>query len=107
MAVRKVKKRGPPIAALAQAESAGFWETYLHPFLGRHARLLAVCLVVVASIRIVSTYSELSLTVDEPGHFACGLEYLSKHVYRYESQHPPLARAAMALGPYLAGIRLI
>src|SRR5207247_2150888 len=46
------------------------------------------------------------LSPDEPGHFACGLEYLSNHVYRFESQHPPLARAMSALGPYLAGARL-
>ena len=107
MAVRKAKRRGPQAAAPAQAAPAGFWETRLHPFLERHSRVLALFLVAIASIRIVATYAPLSLTFDEPGHFACGLEYLSKHVYRYESQHPPLARAATALGPYLAGARLI
>jgi hypothetical protein len=30
---------------------------------------------------------------------------LARHVYRYESQHPPLARAMAALGPYLDGAR--
>jgi hypothetical protein len=66
---------------------------------------LAIVLVALASIRIVATYRVFSFTIDEPGHFACGLEYLSKHVYRYETQHPPLARAAIALLPYLAGVR--
>jgi hypothetical protein len=62
--------------------------------------------MLIASARIVSTYSELSLTADEPAHFACGLEYLQKHLYKYETQHPPLARAMAALGPYLYGARL-
>src|SRR5205823_4601676 len=84
----------------------GFWELRVHPFVERYALVLAICLVGVASLRIVATYSALSPTFDEPGHFACGLEYLSKHVYQYESQHPPLARAAMALLPYLDGAHL-
>jgi len=87
-------------------EARGFYEKRLAPFLARYSLLLAVCLVTAASARIVATYSQLSLTVDEPGHFACGLEYLSRHVYEYESQHPPLARAMSALGPYLDGVRL-
>jgi hypothetical protein len=33
------------------------------------------------------------------------MEYLSKGVYRYEPQHPPLARVAAAIGSYLAGVR--
>src|SRR5437870_8199075 len=36
---------------------------------------------------------------------ACGLQYLAQHVYRYEAQHPPLARVMSALGPYLDGSR--
>lgn len=71
----------------------------------RIAPILALALVAVASIRIAATYRVFSFTIDEPGHFACGLEYLSKHVYRYETQHPPLARAAIALLPYLSGVR--
>jgi 4-amino-4-deoxy-L-arabinose transferase-like glycosyltransferase len=33
------------------------------------------------------------------------MEWLDKGVYRYEAQHPPLARVATAMGPYLAGSR--
>ena len=68
--------------------------------------MLAVCLVAIASLRIAATYPVLSLTADEPAHFACGLEFLQKHVYQYESQHPPLARMMTALGPYVEGARL-
>ena len=59
----------------------------------------------IASLRIVSTYTVFNHTVDEPAHFACGLEWLDKGVYRYETQHPPLARVAGAFLPYLAGVR--
>ena len=74
-------------------------------FLERRSPALALALIALASVRIAATYRVFSFTIDEPGHFACGLEYLSKHVYRYETQHPPLARAVMALPPYLAGVR--
>ena len=57
--------------------------------------LVALLFIAIASLRIAATYQIFSFTIDEPGHFACGLEYLSKHVYRYETQHPPLARASM------------
>jgi len=73
--------------------------------LERRSLALALGLIAIATIRIAVTYRVFSFTIDEPGHFACGLEYLSKHVYRYETQHPPLARAAIALPPYLAGVR--
>jgi hypothetical protein len=65
----------------------------------------AVLLVIFAVIRIVATYRVFNQTYDEPAHIACGIEWLDQGQYRYEHQHPPLARVAVALGPYLAGIR--
>ena len=62
-------------------------------------------LVGIACLRIISTYDALSLTVDEPAHLACGMEYVADHVYTIDIQNPPLARAAQAFGPYLAGAR--
>ncbi len=88
-----------------QARSSNFWETRLRPFLDKHCLALCLCLVGLSCARIISTYTALSLTVDEPTHFACGLEYVAKHVYRLETQHPPLSRAMEAFGPYLAGAR--
>jgi hypothetical protein len=67
--------------------------------------MLALALTLIASLRIVSTYWVFSHTFDEPAHIACGIEYLDKGVYKLEPQHPPLSRVAVALGPYLAGIR--
>jgi hypothetical protein len=61
--------------------------------------------VLAASARIVSTYTVFNHTIDEPDHLAAGMEWLSAGKYLYEDQHPPLARAMGALGPYLAGER--
>ena len=74
-------------------------------FLERHARSAVVALILIASVRIVSTYTVFNHTSDEPNHIACGMEWLDKGTYTYEAQHPPLARVAAALGPYLLGIR--
>jgi len=74
-------------------------------FLERHSRAVAVAAVLFASLRIVATYHVFSHTSDEPAHLACGIEYLSKGVYTWEPQHPPLARVALSLGPYLLGWR--
>ena len=74
-------------------------------FLERHSLAVAIAAVAVAALRIGAAYPETGLTWDEPAHVACGLEYLAQHVYRYETQHPPLARAMAAAGPYLEGVR--
>ena len=72
---------------------------------GETGAWIAVVLTLIASARIVSTYTVFNHTSDEPAHIACGMEWLDKGVYRWEPHHPPLARVATALGPYLLGIR--
>ena len=67
---------------------------------------LALLLALVAVGRIVSTYHVFSQTTDEPDHVAPGMEWLQYGTYTFEPLHPPLARVAVALGPYLAGLRL-
>ncbi len=76
-------------------------------FLERRSALLLLALLAVGTLRIVLTYRVFNHTIDEPAHIACGMEWLSKGVYRYETQHPPLARVAAALGLYLEGVRTI
>jgi 4-amino-4-deoxy-L-arabinose transferase-like glycosyltransferase len=66
---------------------------------------LAAWLIAIAAVRILSAWPQIGITYDEPAHLACGIEYLSRHTYQLEPQHPPLARAACALGPFLAGVR--
>jgi hypothetical protein len=71
----------------------------------RTAALLALLLVLVGSVRIVSTYTVFNHTIDEPDNLAAGMEYLSTGRYLYEDVHPPLARVFAALGPFLSGER--
>jgi hypothetical protein len=105
MSKKKTKPPLRPATEPAPLPAPTFWDATLVPFLARRSLLLAATLIALASLRIVSTYSEMSPTWDEPGHMACGLQYLAQHVYRYEAQHPPLARVMSALGPFLAGAR--
>ena len=96
MTVKQSKRRAAPAPALPLPGEA---------FLERHGLAIAVALVLLASIRIVATYTVFNHTYDEPAHIACGMEWLDKGVYKWEPQHPPLARVAAALGPYLLGTR--
>jgi len=75
--------------------------------LERHSFAIAIALVLVASARIAATYTVFNHTFDEPAHIACGMEWLDKGTYTLEPQHPPLARVAVALGPYLVGSRTL
>jgi hypothetical protein len=71
----------------------------------KKAGLLAILLVLIATLRIAGTYWVFNHTIDEPAHIACGMEWLSKGTYGLEAQHPPLARVMTAIGPYLDGAR--
>jgi len=97
--VKRSKRPAPNLSSPAKS-------TVL-PLLERHSLPLALCLIVIGVIRIAAAWPEMSITFDEPAHLACGLQYLAQHVYVYEPQHPPLARAMAALGPYLDGARLL
>jgi hypothetical protein len=71
----------------------------------RALTLVALLLVALAVARIAGTYRVFSHTVDEPAHVATGMQWLDHGRYDLEWQHPPLARVAAALGPFLAGRR--
>lgn len=62
--------------------------------------------MLTAIARVAATYRTFNSTSDEPAHIATGMEWLERGSYTYEVQHPPLARVAVALGPYVAGARL-
>jgi hypothetical protein len=70
----------------------------------RAVTALVACL---ATLAVMSTYPVFSQMWDEPAHIAAGMEWLSRGQYTYEPQHPPLARVAAAIGPYLGGARTI
>ena len=65
-----------------------------------------VALAVIGVVRIIATYQVFNQTTDEPAHVATGMEWLQWGSYAFEPLHPPLARVAVALGPYLSGLRL-
>jgi hypothetical protein len=99
---RKKQLQSQQAAAETEAPALGAVLSWLQ----EHSVLAFLILVAVASLRIVTTYTVFNHTVDEPAHVACGMEWLDKGVYSYEVQHPPLARVAAAIGPYLAGSRM-
>ena len=70
-------------------------------------RAVTALFVCLATVLVVSTYPVFNQMWDEPAHIAAGMEWLSRGRYTYEPQHPPLARVAAAIGPYLGGARTI
>lgn len=62
-----------------------------------------VLVIVLASLLAASTWRVYGHTWDEPEHLAAGLELLDRGKYEYDTEHPPLARVLIALGPWLAG----
>src|SRR3954463_14354518 len=68
-------------------------------------RVATALVAFAATVAVVATYPVFSQTWDEPATLAAGMEWLSTGNYAYEAQHPPLARVASALLPYLRGAR--
>jgi hypothetical protein len=68
--------------------------------------ILLSLVIVGGLLRVVSTYNVFNQTIDERAHIHCGLEWLQYKTYRIEEKHTPLARIAVAVGPYLFGTRL-
>jgi 4-amino-4-deoxy-L-arabinose transferase-like glycosyltransferase len=62
-----------------------------------------ILLILVASLLAASTWRVYGHTWDEPEHLAAGLELLDRGKYEYDTEHPPIARVLIALGPFLAG----
>lgn len=70
----------------------------------KHApRFVALVAGLLAVIAVVSTYRVFNNMYDEPATIAAGMEWLSQGSYGLEPQHPPLARVASALLPWLDG----
>ena len=69
------------------------------------AMLIVLAAVMVA--RTALTYSEFSATVDEGIHIAAGVEIYQLDRYAMDLEHPPIARFAIGLPPYLGGARVL
>jgi hypothetical protein len=72
----------------------------------RRYAAVAALFVLIASARIIATYTSLSHTMDEPIHLGAGMQWLSTGAYTWDPSHPPLARAVSAAAVYLDGVRL-
>ena len=85
---------------------AGFMGNFARDSGLKIAILVVIALTAIAIGRIVGSYGSVSQAFDEPAHIACGMEWLDKGTFKLEPLHPPLARIAAAIGPYLEGARL-
>ncbi len=72
----------------------------------RRSVTVLTLLALLACALCISTYHIFGNFWDEPEHIAAGLTLIERGQYSYDTQHPPLARLAAAVGPYLAGVRL-
>lgn len=66
----------------------------------------AILSTLIAAILIVFSSLKQSLTVDEPNHIYCGMEYLQYGSYTAWPENPVLSRGMAAIGPYLSGYRI-
>ncbi|HKV50032.1 MAG TPA: glycosyltransferase family 39 protein, partial [Gemmatimonadaceae bacterium] len=69
----------------------------------RQLGIVALIIMVIASLVVVRAASRFGQTWDEPAHLAAGMQWIAHGTYDYDPQHPPLARLAIALGPHLFG----
>ena len=68
-------------------------------------RILLALVILVPALLVGSTWRIFGHTWDEPEHLAAGIELLDRGRYEYDTEHPPIGRILMALGPYVAGAR--
>jgi hypothetical protein len=70
------------------------------------SRVLVVLSALLACGLVASTWHVFGNAWDEPEHLAAGINLIQSDQYNYDNQHPPLARLAAAIGPWLGGARL-
>jgi 4-amino-4-deoxy-L-arabinose transferase-like glycosyltransferase len=66
-------------------------------------RLALVLVIALSCLLAAGCWHIYTNTWDEPEHLAAGIELLDKGHYEYDTEHPPLARVLLAIGPFLAG----
>jgi hypothetical protein len=67
------------------------------------ARRALLLIILIACALAMGCWRVYSNTWDEPEHLAAGIELLDRGKYEYDTEHPPLGRVFLAIGPYLAG----
>jgi 4-amino-4-deoxy-L-arabinose transferase-like glycosyltransferase len=74
--------------------------------LNRKADAAAIALIAFAMIRIATTWTTFSATIDEPMHLSAGLQIYKQHAFDLQRENPPLPRVVMSFAPWLGGIEL-
>ena len=64
----------------------------------------ALALIAITMLRIASTWTVFSATVDEPMHVSAGLQLYVQHANTYLPANPPLPRLVFAFLPWRAGM---
>ncbi|MEA2235752.1 MAG: hypothetical protein QOC81_476 [Thermoanaerobaculia bacterium] len=67
--------------------------------------VVAALLITIAVLRIASTWTTFSDTVDEATHIGAGLQLLQYHRYDVQPENPPIPRIVMAAAPLAGGMR--
>ncbi|MGN6186023.1 MAG: ArnT family glycosyltransferase [Thermoanaerobaculia bacterium] len=70
----------------------------------RRFDLAALALIVLAMIRIATTWTTFSATIDEPMHLSAGLQIYKQHAFTMQRENPPLPRVVMSFAPWLGGV---
>ncbi len=70
----------------------------------RRFDLAALALIVLAMIRIATTWTTFSATIDEPMHLSAGLQLYKQHAFTMQRENPPLPRVVMSFAPWLGGV---
>src|SRR5215203_176483 len=65
---------------------------------------LFALLTLLPLVRVASTHRVFSATADEPVHIASGYDWITRGVYVFDPEHPPLARGLFGLGLRVGGV---
>src|SRR5688572_10870498 len=67
--------------------------------------IASFALIAFAVLRIASTWTTFSVTIDEPMHVSAGLQLYTQHDYSYQPENPPLSRLVLAAAPWAGGMK--
>ena len=78
-----------------------------HCLLPHWPSLVSMTFLLFGALLILYSASTLGQTWDESAHIGTGMEWLTHGTYTLDPIDPPLARVAVAIGPYLEGLRSV
>src|SRR5687767_15703707 len=97
MAVKSQKRPGAATPQAVQPSS----RPDVAAFLERHCRVIAFALVILATVRIVATYTVFNIPLTEPAIMPGGREWLAEAEYGWEQRNRPASGLRVSLDPIL------